>query len=233
MARFHRRARALVAADAAGLSEAHPPKKVAASHWGWLAAREPVWDGEGWGCDRVAYLFRLSLLISGAGGGDRRLGVAERDPDIGITLRLALDEAVAGLRPGNDVLVLIVENELALVGLHRQHRVSFALLVAHHGDEQGLAGPSGINQHLALQQHVVFTVAVTVRRQRPLFDHAPVLLVGQRLDGLVDPAIDLDEVAPCGLRHHDVARLRRRALALGGIIRTELDPADRRTRGVA
>src|SRR5206468_4933369 len=40
------------------------------------------------------------------------------------------------------------------------------------------------------------------------------------------------QVAPRGLRHHDIARLRRPALTLSGILRTELDPADRRTRGV-
>jgi hypothetical protein len=30
------------------------PKKVRPAFGGRLAAREPVWDGEGWGCDRVA-----------------------------------------------------------------------------------------------------------------------------------------------------------------------------------
>jgi hypothetical protein len=32
----------------------NPPKKVRPGFGGSLAAREPVWDGEGWGCDRVA-----------------------------------------------------------------------------------------------------------------------------------------------------------------------------------
>src|SRR5882757_4735506 len=31
-----------------------PPKKSRPALGGELAAREPVWDGEGWGCDRVA-----------------------------------------------------------------------------------------------------------------------------------------------------------------------------------
>src|SRR6266705_5055963 len=107
---------------------------------GELAARDPVWDGEGWGCDRVAcplfLWFFVQLLIAGAGGGDRRAAVAKRDPYVGIALRLTLDEAVAGLGPGHDVLILIVEDELALVGLHGQHGVAFALLVAHHRDQQ-------------------------------------------------------------------------------------------------
>src|ERR1700693_1714707 len=31
-------------------------KKLRPALGGELAARDPVWDGEGWGCDRVAYL---------------------------------------------------------------------------------------------------------------------------------------------------------------------------------
>lgn len=30
------------------------PQKGCGQPWGRLAARDPVWDGEGWGCDRVA-----------------------------------------------------------------------------------------------------------------------------------------------------------------------------------
>jgi hypothetical protein len=30
------------------------PKKLRPGFGGSLAARDPVWDGEGWGCDRVA-----------------------------------------------------------------------------------------------------------------------------------------------------------------------------------
>src|SRR5438093_8621763 len=39
--------------------------------------------------------------------------------------------------------------------LHGQHRVAFALLVAHHRDQQRFARPSGVDQHLALQKHIV------------------------------------------------------------------------------
>src|SRR5215510_13313534 len=117
-------------------------KKLRPGFGGSLAAREPVWDGEGWGCDRVACLDKsFCSAVAGAGGGDRRPAVTERHPDIGIALRLALDEAVAGLGPEQDAFVLVVENELTLVGLHRQHRVAFAFLVAHDGDQQGLARP--------------------------------------------------------------------------------------------
>src|SRR3977135_60690 len=79
--------------------------------------------------------------IARAGGSDCGAAVAKRDPYIRIALRLALDEAVSGLGPGHDVFVLVVEDELALVGLHGQHRVAFALLVAHHRDQYRLARP--------------------------------------------------------------------------------------------
>src|ERR1700704_1951567 len=81
-------------------------KKLRPSLGGGSAARDPVWDGEGWGCDRVACLRCFSVsVIAGAGGGDRRAGVAQRDPHIRIALRLTLDEAVAGLGPGHDGFV--------------------------------------------------------------------------------------------------------------------------------
>ena len=146
-------------------------------------------------------------MLAGAGGCDRRAAVAKRDPHIWIALRLTLDEAVSGLGPGHDVFVLVVEDKLALIGLHGQHRVAFALLVAHHRDQQGLARPAGVDQHLALQQHVVLAVAVTVRRQRPFLDHTPMIHVGHRLDGFVDPAVDPQQIPPCRLRHHDIAGL--------------------------
>src|ERR1700686_2207549 len=98
-------------------------KKLRPALGGELAARDPVWDGEGWGCDRVGCLVVRVFSLVGAGGSDRGAVVAERDPYIRIALRLPLDEAVSGLGPGHDVFVLVVENELALVGLDGQHRV--------------------------------------------------------------------------------------------------------------
>src|SRR6202171_6138157 len=210
------------------------PKKLRPAPGEGLAARDPVWDGEGWECDRVACLRCLLLLvIAGAGGGDCGTAVAKRDPYIRIALRLTLDEAISSLGPGHDSLVLVVENELALVGFHGQHRVAFALLVAHHRDQQRLARPAGIDQHLALQQHVVLAVAEAVRRQRPFLDHAPMIHVGHRLDVFVDPAVDPQQVSPCRLRHHDIARLGGAAAAIAGIVGTEFDPADPRAGGIA
>src|SRR5215471_8318828 len=58
------------------------------------------------------------------------------------------------------------------------------------------------------------------------------IYIGHRLDGLVDPAVYFVEIAPRRLRHHDVARLARAATAFLRIVGAELDPADRRARGL-
>jgi len=42
--------------------------------------------------------------------------------------------------------------------------VAVAVFVAHHGDEQRLARPAGLDQHFALLQRIVLAVAVTVVR---------------------------------------------------------------------
>src|SRR5215813_5468245 len=47
-------------------------KKLRPGFGGSLAAREPVWDGEGWGCDRVAclqnpYFTSRALAVEAAG----------------------------------------------------------------------------------------------------------------------------------------------------------------------
>src|SRR4249920_3102316 len=87
--------------------------------------------------------------------GDCRPWIAQRDPHIGVVPRLAFDETVAGLPPETNVLGLIVEDVVALVGRHGQHSMTFALLVTHHGHEQRLARPAGLDQYSPLEQYVV------------------------------------------------------------------------------
>src|SRR5260370_38417682 len=118
-----------------------------------------MWPGRG-----SPFSLVIWLVFAGAGGSDCRAAVAKRDPYIRIALRLTLDETVSSLGPGHDGFVLVVEDELALVGLYRQHRVAVALLVAHHRDQQRLARPPGADQHLALHQHGVLAVALATRR---------------------------------------------------------------------
>ena len=103
-------------------------KKGAAGPGGRPAAREPGL-GTGRGGDVTGSRSSLSMpaLQRDGRGGGRRARIAERRPSVRIGLRLALHEAVAGLRPEQDLLVLVVEDELALVGLHREHGVAVAV----------------------------------------------------------------------------------------------------------
>src|SRR5580692_5537948 len=70
-------------------------EKGAAGSWGRAGrARTRSGDGEGWGRDR-ARVAPVFVSQSVRGGGERhRARFAERDPDVRIGLRLALDEAV-------------------------------------------------------------------------------------------------------------------------------------------
>src|SRR5260370_12396519 len=129
-----------------------------------------MWPGRG-----SPFSLVIWLVFAGAGGSDCRAAVAKRDPYIRIALRLTLDEAVSSLGPGHDVFVLVVEDELALIGLYRQHRVASALLVAHHCDQQRLARPAGVNQHLALQQPVAFAVSFALLLLPPFLHHSPLI----------------------------------------------------------
>jgi len=54
-------------------------------------------------------------LISAMKQSRRPARIAERNPVVLVALRLALHEAVAGVRPEHDLLALIVEDELAFV----------------------------------------------------------------------------------------------------------------------
>src|SRR5262249_37925028 len=49
---------------------------------------------------------------------NHRLGINQRNPYVGIGLRLALDESVAGLCPEQDVLFLIIQHIIALISGH-------------------------------------------------------------------------------------------------------------------
>src|ERR1700722_7440260 len=196
---------------------------------GGRAARTRTGRGTGWGGrdrSRNRKSFQRSAVLVG-GGGRPGPGVAEIDPDVGVALRLPLDEAVAGLGPGQDLLDLVVENELAAVGLDREHRVAFVVAVAHDGEEERLPRPAGADQQAALEQRIVLAVAVAVIGIGPLLDRAPVVDVGHRLDGVVDVAIDADEILQRSRGQHDVARRGRVGWALARVSSAELDPADR------
>src|SRR5262249_13546545 len=157
----------------------------------------------------------------------------ERDRYVLVRLRLPLHEAVARLRPEQDLLLLVVEDELALVGLDREDGVALALEVAHDRDQERLPRPTGLHQHPALEQDIVLAVAIAVVGIAPALDNAPMIHVGHRLAGVVDPLVDALEVLPGLLRKHDIARLERPPVALARQLDTEVGPADRCARAVA
>src|SRR5262245_26975148 len=105
-----------------------PGEKVRPPPGGEAGARDPVGDGEG---GDVTGSRSSCWFSSRASARSRCRGgwavVAKRHPLIGVGLRLALDVAVTGLRPEQDLLLLVVEHELALVGLHREDSMAFAL----------------------------------------------------------------------------------------------------------
>src|SRR4029078_10174111 len=95
------------------------------------------------------------------------------------------------------------------------------------------ARPARLHQHAALEQHVVFAVAVPVLGVGPLLDDAVMFKVGHRLDVTVDPKIDAGEILPGRSRKHHVARHAWLAGAVIRILAAEIDPSDRRPGRVA
>ena len=92
---------------------------------------------------------------------------------MGAGLRLALKKMVASLRPEQDVIILIVEDVIALLCSHRQDGMTFALFVTYHGHEERLARPAGLYEDAPLKQDVVLAMSYSqilvtegIRRQR-------------------------------------------------------------------
>jgi hypothetical protein len=142
---------------------------------------------------------------------DRRLLISERNPDVGVGLRLAFHELIASLRPEQDALVLIVEDVVALVGNHRQYGMTLVLFVAHHGHQQCLPRPAGLDQHASLEQDVVLAITVAVIGVGPALNHTPVFNIGKRFDSLVDPGVNPNQVHPRPPGEGRFARYRRGA----------------------
>src|SRR5215468_10272707 len=193
------------------------------------AAREPGL-GTGRGGDVTGSA--NSFLSARRNRGGRGAWFTKRDPHVRIGLRLSLHEAVAGLGPGQDLRLLIIENEFTAIGFDREYGVTVALLVAYDGDEQSFARPASLHEHAALEQHIVFAVTVAVVRIIPALDHAPMLEVGHRLDRLVHLGIDFEHVGPRPGGEDHVPRLGGPGRALGAIFYAEFDPADRRACGL-
>ncbi|MEH2594996.1 hypothetical protein V1278_001909 [Bradyrhizobium sp. AZCC 1577] len=66
--------------------------------------------------------------------------VRDRDPLIGIRLRLTFDGPVTRVRPGNEYGCFVVENELTFVRDHRQYGTSIIVPIPHDGNERDSCG---------------------------------------------------------------------------------------------
>src|SRR5947209_19775372 len=95
---------------------------------------------------------------------------ANRRPYVLVGLRLALNEAITGLRPRPYLVAHVVENEVAFVGLHGQNGMTFVVLVLDHGHEQRLARQAFLDQELALQKRIILAIALAVGWIIPLVD---------------------------------------------------------------
>src|ERR1700738_3476728 len=100
----------------------------------------------------------------GRSSGTGRVRLTECHPDIRIALRLALHEAVARLGPEQDLLVLIVQNKLPLIGFAVERGETSAALAAEDRDQQRLTSQPGLHEHAPFEQYVIFAVAVSVIR---------------------------------------------------------------------
>src|SRR6516162_5181735 len=144
------------------------------------AARKPGLGTGRVGRTGLAGLSSMGSRSARSCGRRRRPRIAERQPDIGIALRLTLHETISGVGPQQDIGVLVVENELALVRLDGENRMAIALLVAHYSDQQCLTRPARVHEHAALEQDVILAVAIAIVGIVPALDHAPMLQVSDR-----------------------------------------------------
>lgn len=71
-------------------------------------------------------------------GGRGLDAIVEGDPTVGILLRLALDEAIAGANPGENLVAHVVEDEVAGIGLQGEDGMAVAVAVDDDGDQQRL-----------------------------------------------------------------------------------------------
>src|SRR6201996_1477154 len=106
--------------------------------------------------------------------------------------------------------------------------MAFAIEVANDRHEQGLARKAAVDKHFALEQSIDLAVALAVDRIVPMVEgRAPMVEVADRLDGVVDPVVDLVEDLPAlpGEAHIHGLELAERALFAVAI--AEVDPAVR------
>ena len=118
----------------------------------------------------------------------------------GIGGGLPLQETVAGHVPVLDLVMQIVEDEIAPVRPDRQHGMALAIRLAHHGDQKIRQRQAAPHQLPALLEHIVFAIPDPGVRIGPHLFLAVNVEIVHRFDGGVDSGIHFDDDVPDGIR---------------------------------
>jgi hypothetical protein len=89
-----------------------------------------------------------------------------------------------------DLVDQVVQHEIAFRGPQRQHRMAFAVGFADHGDQHIGRREAALDQHVPLEQHIIFAVAGHVGIGPDLF-LAEQFQIGFRHHREIDCAVDL------------------------------------------
>ena len=83
---------------------------------------------------------------------------------------MALHEGIPRLVPTQQLVGEVVQHEIALIGGDGENRMAIPMVVEHHGRKRRRARPTGLDEHLALQEHEVAAIAGAVIRIGPPID---------------------------------------------------------------
>src|SRR5690606_126953 len=145
---------------------------------------------------RTAPRWYLRLTLAADAADEDVAAVVDGDPHAGMLGRLALEEAVVGIMPGQDAALEVVEDEVAHAGLDGEDCMAVAVGLAHDGDQQVRRWNAGLHQEATLLKDIVLAVANSVDRIGPVLLDAPDLVVGARRDHGVHEVVDLDDLGP-------------------------------------
>src|ERR1700730_3714336 len=139
---------------------------------------------------------------------------ADLQPDVLVGLRLALDKKIASAVPGFYLVIQIIEDEIAGVGLDGEDRMALVMFVLDDRHQQRLPREAFAHEDLAFVKRVVLAIALAVGWIVPLIDEAPMFEVRHRLHMGIDPFVDPFDFLHCLRCQTDVERRERGAVAL-------------------
>ena len=97
-----------------------------------------------------------------------------------ITLRLCFCKDVWRVGPVHDLIPLVIQNEIDLIGANCQDGVTFIVFVAHNSDQQCALRPTMLHQATTLFEHVVLAISFVIDWVGPPIDFAVMLKVAHR-----------------------------------------------------